>query len=250
MDDAVQTCVGSGEGEVDWVLGAPLVGPVVAAEASDAVLLREDLVEGFHALAFHPAELVQGDGFGYVGVLEAHPVHADGDVESPCWVGPHRELLFEPVGGEGVGEDARVGADAARSDADDAGAVAGEGGQGRGGDGHAWAEERAGQSRGGDVDEVGAVFVDLDLRAHSGVVLYHADHVQVQEGQGVRDAGEHGQGGGGEASAYLAAPSWRAHAVVAGARLSSPAPYGLPRPMPWMTASLRASGSVTVAVPS
>jgi hypothetical protein len=30
------------------------------------------------------------------------------------------------------------------------------------------------------------VFVDLDLRAHSGVVLYHPDHVQVEEGQGVR----------------------------------------------------------------
>ncbi len=106
VDDAVEAGVGGGQGEVDGVLGVPLVGAVVAAEASDAVLLREDLVEGLHALAFHAAELVQGDGFGQVCVLEAHLVHADGDLEAAFWVGPCGDLLFEPVGGEGVRQDA------------------------------------------------------------------------------------------------------------------------------------------------
>lgn len=39
VDDAVKAGVGGGQGEVDGVLGVPLVGAVVAAEASDAVLL-------------------------------------------------------------------------------------------------------------------------------------------------------------------------------------------------------------------
>lgn len=163
------------------------------------MLLREDLVEGLHALAFHAAELLQGDGFGQVDVLEAHLVHADGDFEAAFWASPRGDLLFTPVCGEGVREDAGVGADTAGSDADDAGAVAGEGGQGRGGDGHARAQQQAGQGRGGEVDEVGAVVVDLNLRAYSGVVLHHADHVQVEEGQGVRDAREHSQDESGQA---------------------------------------------------
>lgn len=121
------------------------------------------------------------------------------------WVGPCGDLLFEPVGGEGVQEDAGVGVDAASSDADDAGVVAGEGSQGRGGDGDARAHQEAGQGCVGEVDEVGVVVIDRDLRAHSGVVLYHADHVQGEEGQGVRDAREHGQGGSGQTLMGLAA---------------------------------------------
>src|SRR5690606_1875686 len=152
VDDAVEARVGGGQGEVDGVLGVPVVGPVGAAGAADAVVLGVDLVEGLQPLAFHAAELVQGDGLGEVGVLEAHPVHADGDLEAALWVGPGGDLLFEPVGGEGVREDAGVGADAAGSDADDAGVVAGEGGQGRGGDGHPGAQQQAGQGCGGEVD--------------------------------------------------------------------------------------------------
>ncbi len=169
------------------------------------MLLREDLVEVLHALAFHTAELVQSDGFGQVCVLEARLVHADGDLEAAFWVGPCGDLLFKPVGGAGVREDADVGADAAGSDAYDAGVVAGECGQGRGGDGDPRAQQEAGQGCGGEVDEVGAVVVDLDLRAYSSAVLHHADHVQVEKGQGVRDAREHSQGGSGQALMVLAA---------------------------------------------
>jgi hypothetical protein len=73
---------------------------VVAAEAADAVFLDEEFVEGFHALAFHAAQLGQGGAVGDGVIAEAHLVHAGGDVESSLWVGPGGHLLFEPVGGQ------------------------------------------------------------------------------------------------------------------------------------------------------
>jgi hypothetical protein len=84
----------------DWVLAVPVCGVVAAAEGFDSVLLGQDAVEGFDALAFESSQARDGWLAGYGCVAEAVAEEACGDLESGVGVGPGSRLAFEPAGGE------------------------------------------------------------------------------------------------------------------------------------------------------
>lgn len=106
--------------------------------------------------------------------------------------------------------------------------MAGEGGEGAGGDGCAWAQEYAAECGGGQVDGFLSACCGY-FGADACVVLLDADQVEVEEGQGVGDAWEHREGGFGEFAAGVA--GWPVGVgcghwgcVLAGAMLRSPHP--------------------------